>query len=71
MSTISNVRGPIYVDTMSTRGWRDIIVRVSGTNMPDKNVVLSFDGSGYPQSPMLARTLNKPLPVAEAMKIFR
>ena len=71
LSTISNVRGPIYVDTTSTRGWRNIIVRVSGTNMPDKNVILSFDGRGYPQSPMLARTLDGPLPVAEAMKIFR
>lgn len=70
-STINNVRGPIYVDSDGYEGWRNIIIRVSGTNMPDKDVVMVFDGHRYPQSPMLARTLDVPIPAYNTMKLFR
>ena len=71
MSTVNNVRGPIYVRRTGHQGWRDIIIRVSGTNMPDKNVVLAYNGSGYPHSPMLARTLETPLSAIQTEKFFR
>ena len=61
MSVINSVRGPIYVSSTGNAGWRDIIIRTSGTNMRDKNVVMQFNGRGYPTSPLLAPTLERPL----------
>lgn len=50
-SEIRNVRGPLVVAENSTNGWRDIIVRVTGTHMSDKNVVLQFENGTYPENP--------------------
>lgn len=69
-ATISNVRGPIYVSEMQNQGWKDIIIRVSGTNMPDKNIVMKYDGQSYPQSPMLAPTLDVPLSALQTERFF-
>lgn len=71
LATISNVRGPIYVNSTGNKGWRDIIIRLSGTTMRDKNVTLAFDGHTYPQSPMLAKTLHIPLSSLSTEKFFR
>lgn len=71
LSTISNVRGPIYVSTTGNQGWRDIIIRTSGTNIPDKNIVMKFNGAGYPQSPLLAPTLSTPLSSLKTEVFFR
>lgn len=70
VATISNVRGPIYVPNTENEGWRDIIVRISGTNMPDKNIVMKYDGNSYPQSPMLAPTLDIPLSALYTERYF-
>lgn len=70
-SVINNVRGPIYVSRTGHQGWRDIIIRVSGVNMPDRNIVMAFNGNSYPQSPLLAPTLNKPLSSLQTEKYFR
>ena len=60
-STISNVRGPIYIPNSRKNGWRDIIIRISGAEMADKNVVLSHNGRSYPNKPLLAPDLNIPV----------
>lgn len=69
-ATISNVRGPIYVSEMQNQGWKDIIIRVSGTSMRDKNIVMKYDGHSYPQSPMLAPTLDIPLSAIPTKRFF-
>ena len=61
ITTIKNVRGPIYIPNSRKNGWRDIIIRISGASMADKNVVLSYNGRSYPKSPLLAPDLDKPL----------
>jgi len=68
LSTISGVRGPIYISGLQSNGWKDIIIRISGTNMPAKNIVMRFDGNGYPSSPMLAPDLTVPLSSLSAQR---
>ena len=70
-AAVSGVRGPVYVMHQRTNGWRDIVIRVSGTNIKDRNVLLQHDGRTYPRSPMLARTINTPLTALGADMIFR
>lgn len=69
MSIINSVRGPIYVSATGNNGWRDIIIRTSGANMPDKNVIMAFNGRSYPNTPLLAPTLRYPLS-SMRIKIF-
>jgi len=71
ISAISGVRGPIYVREAGQGQWRDLIVRISGANMADKNVVLSNNGRGYPQSPMLAPDLSVNLDMINTQRLFR
>lgn len=71
LSSMSGVRGPIYVSSTITKGWHDIIIRISGTNLRDKNVVMSFDGRGYTNSPMLAPTLSRPISSLTTETLFR
>lgn len=52
VSQTSRIRGPIVVGQTQTNGWDDIGVRISGTDYADRNVLLKFDGSGYPETPM-------------------
>lgn len=52
VSEMQRVRGPLIVAESRSNGWRDIIVRVSGTNVPDRNVVMAFDGQVYPSNPL-------------------
>lgn len=51
MSEIRNVRGPVIVTQHGTNGWKDIAVRVSGTRMSDKTVVLQHENGTYPENP--------------------
>lgn len=71
LSTISNVRGPIYVSQSNDNAWKDIIIRVSGTKISDKNVIFKNNGSGYPQTPLLAPTLDIPLSALSVQTFFR
>lgn len=71
LSTVSNVRGPIYVSSESNNGWRDIIIRVSGARMADKNIKLEFNNGVYPQSPLLAPTLTRPVSTLNVETFFR
>ncbi len=51
MNAVQPVRSPVYVSTLESRGWRNLIVRVSGRNTRAKNVMLEFDGRAYPADP--------------------
>jgi hypothetical protein len=70
VATISSVRGPIYIPNTENEGWRDIIIRVSGTNLPDRNIVMKYNGRSYPQSPLLAPTLDIPLSALQTDRYF-
>ena len=52
VSETTRIRGPIQIAETATDGWRDIGVRLSGTNNYDKNVLLQYNGAGYPENPM-------------------
>jgi len=71
LSSISGIRGPIYVNAAGQKGWRDIIIRTSGTKTRDKNIVLQFNGRGYPSSPMLAPSLHQPVSSLNVETFFR
>lgn len=71
LNAVNNVRGPIYVDTQTTKGWRDIIIRTSGTELRDKNVVLRFDGGTYPTRPIIAPKLKGKISSRIVERFFR
>jgi hypothetical protein len=50
VSQTSRIRGPLVIGQSKTNGWEDIGVRLSGTEMADRNVLLKFDGMAYPES---------------------
>jgi hypothetical protein len=52
-SEIYPIRGPIIVHKSKTNGWKDLIVKVQGKSLFErsKNVVLKFNGKGYPIIP--------------------
>ncbi|PZQ44845.1 MAG: hypothetical protein DI551_09265 [Micavibrio aeruginosavorus] len=52
LSQTTRIRGPLMVGGSQTDGWEDIGVRLTGTDMADQNVVLKFDGIGYPENPL-------------------
>jgi hypothetical protein len=56
ISEIYPIRGPIIVHKSKTNGWKDLIVRVQGQSLfeKSKNVVLKFNGKGYPLAPYSA-----------------
>lgn len=51
ISKSAPVRTPLYMASTSTNGWKDIIVPVSGRMERRKDVLMTFDGRGYPQDP--------------------
>lgn len=55
LSQITPVQNPVLVSDHSSYGWKDLIVRVPGTtlNHESKNVILHFNGKGYPSRPYL------------------
>lgn len=52
LSETTRIRGPLMVGSTRTNGWDDIGVRLSGTDMADRNVLLKFDGMQYPSNPL-------------------
>lgn len=52
VSETSRIRGPLVVGSTQTNGWDDIGVRLSGMESADRNVLLKFDGSSYPENPL-------------------
>jgi putative lipoprotein len=58
------LRGPLLVSDTKTRGWRDLVVEVSGGGAIPKRVALKFDGKKYPLNP----PTQKALPTAKHVK---
>ncbi len=52
LSQTGGIRGPVVIGDTQTNGWDDIGVRISGMDRADQNVLLQFDGTGYPSSPI-------------------
>lgn len=50
-SFTSPVREPIYATNETSKGWNDLVVRVSGRTEKAKHVALRFNGSNYPSNP--------------------
>jgi len=70
ISQTSKIRGPVVIGDTQTNGWDDIGVRVSGTQNADKNVLLQFDGTGYPASPLDDATLPYDVAWTGGTKLF-
>jgi uncharacterized protein len=51
MATIGLTNLPIRASATRTRGWRNLIVHVSGGGAEAGDVELAFDGRGYPKNP--------------------
>lgn len=53
VSEIYPVRGPLYVSNETDKGWKDLIIRVSGQLYSKaKDVAMKFDGQTYPRNPL-------------------
>ncbi len=70
VSDSSLVRGPITVSTSKTKGWRDLIIRVSGGGAVPGKVALKFDGRKYPLNPSIQPRLD-PDTTVEGDEIFK
>jgi len=53
------VRGPLLVSDHQTKGWRDLVLEVSGGGMPAKKVALKFNGRQYPLNPSIQKAIPK------------
>lgn len=63
-SEIAPVRGPLLISDTRTKGWRDLVVRVSGRQMRPKDVAMKFDGRSYPEIPDFATPLPEVIQLA-------
>lgn len=70
VSRTSRIRGPLVVGLTRTNGWEDIAVRLSGTDNADRNVLLKFNGSGYPDNPMNEAPIPYDLAALGGKRIF-
>lgn len=70
VSETTRIRGPLFVGGTETNGWQDIGVRLSGTDMPDRNVVLRFDGRSYPANPLNEDALPFDLAALGGTRVF-
>ncbi len=51
VNSIQPVRAPIYSSDISTNGWKDILIRVSGRWADSKTVAAKYNGTEYPLDP--------------------
>ncbi len=70
VSETSRIRGPLVVGSTSTNGWEDIGVRISGTDMADRNVLLKYNGFGYPDNPLNEDSLPYDLASLGGTRVF-
>jgi len=70
VSQTDKIRGPIVVGQTSTNGWDDLIVRLSGTEYADQNIVLKYDGNAYPQSPVNQEELPYDIASITGLRLF-
>jgi len=70
-SSTQNVRGPIFISRETSQNWRKIIVRASGSNTPDRNVSLDFNGRAYTKNALSAPTYGANPSSTQMDKFFR
>ena len=51
VNAIRPVRTPVYIATLKSNGWQDLIMRISGRADRAKDVAMRFDGRRYPANP--------------------
>ncbi len=51
LNAIQPVRNPVYISTLKSNGWRNLVVRVSGRSNKAKDVAMLFNGKQYPTNP--------------------
>jgi hypothetical protein len=66
----SRIRGPLVISQNQTNGWEDIVVRLSGTDLADRNVVLKYDGNTYPTNPIDQDEVPYDIASISGMRIF-
>ncbi len=71
MATMGGVRGPIYVLATSNKGWRDIVIRMTGMKTRDKNVLMRFDGRTYPNHAMMGQIYALQISKAKKKTLFK
>jgi hypothetical protein len=57
VSSSTLVRPPVTVSNNKTKGWRDLVLTVSGGGMSAKTIALKFDGKKYPHNPSVQPAL--------------
>src|SRR5690606_6090860 len=70
VSETTRIRGPLMIAGTTTNGWDDIGVRLSGTDNPDRDVLLRYDGAGYPDNPLNAEDAPFDLASLGGQRIF-
>jgi hypothetical protein len=71
VASMTGIRGPIHVLPQSQNGWRDIVIRVTGAKIRDKNVVMKHNGRTYPNHPMMAPNYELPISQVQKQTLFR
>ncbi len=59
VNAIQPVREPVYISTVKSHGWKNLIVRVSGRWDKAKDVVMVHNGQKYPDNPSNLPPFNK------------
>jgi hypothetical protein len=59
ISSSTLIRGPLLISDHKTKGWRDLVVEVSGGGMAPKKVAMKFNGHKYPSNPSVLPALPK------------
>lgn len=70
LSETDRIRGPIVVGDSTTKGWGDIGVRMTGMDQHDYNVLLKYDGTGYPFDPAGQETMPYALAALGGTRLF-
>lgn len=70
MSTIQNIRPPVVVSPITTKGWSDFVLNLSGQDGYDKTTVLMYDGSSYPSDTAAAPSVPYPVSNIEGKRLF-
>lgn len=51
INAVQPVRTPVHISVLKTKGWKNLVVRVSGRADKAKDVAMQFDGQRYPTDP--------------------
>ena len=51
INAVQPIRTPVHISTLKTKGWKNLVVRVSGRADKAKDVAMQFDGRQYPTDP--------------------